>query len=83
MQKSHSDNPSPFHAGQFLQAELAKSGRDVSWLAEQSGMAQEEMENLLQQSNMDAELFVSIGHNLGDGFFASLDALIFKDKPNA
>ena len=83
MNKSKAHNPSTFHAGQFLKTELAKSGHDVAWLAEQSGMAQEEMENLLQQSNMDAELFVRVGHHLGESFFASLNALIFKDKPNA
>ena len=83
MNKSKADKPSDFHAGQFLKTELAKSGHDVAWLATQSGMKPEDMESLLQQPNMDAELFVRVGHHLGESFFASLNALIFKDKPNA
>ena len=71
------------NAGKFLQDELAKSGHDVAWLAEQTGKDQAFLEDLFKQSNMDAEMFVRMGLPLGDPFFASLHALIFQTPAEA
>ncbi|MBO6023927.1 MAG: hypothetical protein J6P83_03640 [Bacteroidales bacterium] len=83
MRKSHPNKGDILNAGKFLQDELAKSGHDVAWLAEQTGKEQAFLEELFKQSNMDAELFVRMGLPLGDPFFASLHALIFQTPAEA
>lgn len=83
MRKSHPNKGAILNAGKFLQDELAKSGHDVAWLAEQTGREPAFLEDLFKQSNMDAELFVRMGLPLGDPFFASLHALIFQTPAEA
>ena len=83
MRKRQPHSFSDFNAGRFLRGELAKSGHDVAWLAERSGYEQDYIARLFLQSNMDAELFVSVGRHLGESFFAALDAIIFHDTSAA
>ncbi|MBO6024498.1 MAG: hypothetical protein J6P83_06560 [Bacteroidales bacterium] len=77
MQKRQPHKDNILNAGKFLQDELAKSGHDVAWLAEQTGKDQAFLEDLFKQSNMDAELFVRMGLPFGDPFFESLHMAIF------
>ena len=56
---------------------LAISGHDAAWLAAQTGRQETEIEGLLAQPNMDALLFVSIGHPLGKAFYDRIHEEIF------
>jgi hypothetical protein len=66
-----------FHAGLFLREELAYSGHDSAWLAEQTGMTPAELERLFTLPDMDAMLFVRAGHPLGEHFLDHIHAIIF------
>lgn len=81
MQKRQPHKDNILNAGKFLQDELAKSGHDVAWLAEQTGKDQAFLEDLFKQPVMDSELFVRMGLPLGDSFFASLQEAIFGKAP--
>ena len=59
-----------FHAGRFLTQLLDGSGHDMEWLAGQIRVGIGELEALLCQPNMDAELFVRLG------LFDKLDRII-------
>lgn len=65
-----------FHAGRFLTQLLDGSGHDMEWLAGQIRVGIGELEALLCQPNMDAELFVRLGLPFGPVFFDKLDRLI-------
>ena len=74
---------SDFHAGKFLQAVLAECGHDASWLAARTGRDEAEIERLLALPNMDAMLFVRLGHPMGQVFYDRIHEEIFGslDKP--
>ena len=73
---------SDFHAGRFLREELESSGHDTAWLAEQTSMTPAELERLFEQPNMDAMLFVRVGHPLRPHFFDRLHERIFSSQPD-
>ena len=66
-----------FHAGHFLRSLLQEQGHDVPWLAERTNSDTEALDLLLEQSNMDAELFVRIGLPLQPLFMQRVDEAIF------
>ena len=68
------------HAGHFLRDVLQEQGHDVAWLAERTGRDEAFVANLLEQPNMDAELFVRMGMPMEPLFFTRLDELIFADS---
>lgn len=76
-------NKDDFHAGRFLRETLDGSGHDVLWLAARLGMAQAELEALLAQPNMDAELFVRMGLPMEPLFMQRVDEMIFGSKATA
>ena len=71
------DHFSDFHAGRFLREELDYSGHDTEWLAAQTGMTVEELESLFEQPNMDAMLFVRVGHPMRPHFLDRVHEQIF------
>ena len=66
-----------FHAGQFLREVMRASGHDEVWLSIQTGMDQKALEALLNQSNMDARLFVEVGEQMQPLFFQRVEEMIF------
>lgn len=66
-----------FHAGHFLRDILQETGHDVPWLAQRTGREMAFLESLLEQSNMDAELFVRIGMPMQPLFMQRVDEMIF------
>ena len=74
-------NEDDFHAGWFLRKTLDVSGHDVLWLAARVGMVQAELEALLAQPNMDAELFVRLGLSMEPLFMQRVDEMIFGTQP--
>ena len=66
-----------FHAGQFLREVMRASGHDEVWLSIQTGMDQKALEALLNQSNMDARLFVEVGERMQPLFFQRVDEMVF------
>ena len=68
---------STFHAGHFLRELLQEQGHDVAWLAAHTGKEVAWLEHLLEQPNMDAELFVRIGLPLQPLFMRRVDEVIF------
>ena len=66
-----------FHAGHFLRNILQEGGHDVRWLAERTGRDIAVLDTLLDQANMDAELFVRIGLPLQPLFMQRVDEVIF------
>ena len=70
------DIGSDFHAGHFLRDLLHEQGHDVVWLAAQAGMEQPVLATLLEQPNMEAELFVRMGLPMQPLFFKRIDELV-------
>ena len=66
-----------FHAGHFLRDLLQEEGHDVAWLAQQTGRNVAFLEDLLEQSNMDAELFVRMGKPMEPLFLQRVHEMIF------
>ena len=71
---------SKFHAGHFLRDLLQEEGHDVSWLALHTGRDVAILESLLEQPNMDAELFVRIGLPLQPLFMQRVDEMVLGEK---
>ena len=74
-------NPDGFHAGRFLRNILQEEGRDLCWLAEHTGRDIAVLDTLLDQANMDAELFVRIGLPMQPLFMQRVDEMIFGENP--
>ena len=74
-------NPDGFHAGRFLRNILQEGGHDVRWLAERTGRDIAFLDTLLDQANMDAELFVRIGLPMEPLFMQRVDEMIFGENP--
>ena len=68
---------SVFLNGDFLRQLLQEESHDVSWLALHTGRDVAILESLLEQPNMDAELFVRIGLPLQPLFMQRVDEAIF------
>ena len=68
---------SVFLNGDFLRQLLQEEGHDVSWLARCTNSDTEALDLLLEQPNMDAELFVRIGLPLQPLFMQRVDEAIF------
>ena len=66
-----------FHAGRFLRETLDGSGHDMAWLALRTGMTPAELEALLAQPNMDAELFVRTGMPMDPLFMRRVEEMVF------
>ena len=71
-----------FHAGHFLREVMRASGHDEVWLSIQTGMDQKALEALLNQSNMDARLFVEVGERMQPLFFQRGEEMIFGKRPD-
>ena len=72
---------SDFHAGHFLRDILQEEGHDVAWLAAHTGRDVAFLENLMEQPNMDAMLFVRIGKPLDPLFMQRVHESIFGQQP--
>ena len=70
-----------FHAGHFLRSLLQEQGHDVPWLAERTNSDTEALDLLLEQPNMDAELFVRIGLPLQPLFMQRVEEAMFGKQP--
>ena len=68
---------SDFLNGDFLRQLLQEEGHDVSWLALHTGRDVAILESLLDQPNMDAELFVRIGLPLQPLFMQRVEEAMF------
>ena len=66
-----------FHAGQFLRQLLQEQGHDVPWLAARTDSDADALDLLLEQADMDAKLFVSLGLPLQPLFMQRVDEVIF------
>lgn len=66
-----------FHAGQFLRELLQEQGHDVPWLAARTDSDTDALDLLLEQADMDAKLFVSLGLPLQPLFLQRVDEMIF------
>ena len=75
MQKKMQNNDG-FHAGHFLRDLLQEEGHDLAWLAVRIGNDETALEKLLDQPNMDAELFVRLGLPLEPLFMQRMDELV-------
>ena len=65
-----------FHAGHFLRALLQEQGHDVPWLAAHTDKDTDALDLLLEQANMDAKLFVSLGLPLEPLFMQRVDEMV-------
>jgi hypothetical protein len=72
-----------FHAGHFLRELLQEQGHDVPWLATCTGRDVVWLEHLLEQPDMDAELFVRMGRPMEPLFMQRVDEMIFGSKATA
>lgn len=72
---------SDFLNGDFLRQLLQEEGHDVSWLALHTGRDVAILESLLEQADMDAELFVRIGLPLQPLFMQRVEEAIFGKQP--
>ena len=70
-----------FHAGHFLRQLLQEQGHDVPWLAERTDSDTDALDLLLEQADMDAKLFVSLGLPLQPLFMQRVDEMIFGKQP--
>ena len=70
-----------FHAGQFLRQLLQEQGHDVPWLAARTDSDTDALDLLLEQADMDAKLFVSLGLPLQPLFMQRVDEVIFGEQP--
>lgn len=68
---------SAFHAGRFLCDVLQEEGHDKAWLADRLNIPLEIFKCILEQPNMDAELFVRIGHPMNPLFMQRVDEMVF------
>ena len=66
-----------FHAGHFLRDLLQEEGHDMAWLASNIGVAPEILNCILEQRNMDAELFVRLGMPMEPLFMRRVHEVIF------
>ena len=66
-----------FHAGQFLRQLLQEQGHDVPWLAARTDSDTDALDLLLEQADMDAKLFVSLGLPLQPLFMQRVEEAIF------
>ena len=73
---------SDFHAGHFLRALLQEQGHDVPWLAARTDSDTDALDLLLEQADMDAKLFVSLGLPLQPLFMQRVDEVIFGEQPD-
>ena len=71
------DRFSDFHAGRFLRQLLQEQGHDVPWLAARTDSDTEALEILLEQPNMEAEIFVRLGMPMDPLFMQRVDVVIF------
>lgn len=74
------DIGSDFHAGHFLRDLLHEQGHDVVWLAEHTGCSMPFVATLLEQPNMEADLFVRMGMSMEPLFFQRVDEMVFGGK---
>ena len=74
---------SKFHAGHFLRQLLQEEGHDVSWLANRLSVPYEFLNCILEQPNMDAELFVRLGNPLEPLFLQRMHEVIFGEQTDA
>lgn len=72
-----------FHAGYFLHEIMQEEGHDMAWLAQHTGRDIMFLQALLEQPNMDAELFVRIGKPLEPLFMQRVHESIFGKKATA
>lgn len=72
-----------FHAGHFLRQLLQEQGHDVPWLAARTDSDTDTLDLLLEQADMDAKLFVSLGLPLQPLFMQRVDEVIFGSKASA
>ena len=72
-----------FHAGHFLRQLLQEQGHDVPWLAARTDSDTDALDLLLEQADMDAKLFVSLGLPLQPLFMQRVDEVIFGNKTTA
>ena len=66
-----------FHAGHFLRDILQEEGRDMAWLAANTGMEAEMLRTLMEKRNMDADLFIRIGLPMQPLFLQRVDEMVF------
>ena len=71
------DRFSDFHAGRFLRQLLQEQGHDVPWLAARTDSDTEALEILLEQPNMEAEIFVRLGMPMDPLFMQRVDEMVF------
>ena len=69
-----------FHAGRFLRDLLQEEGHDMAWLANRLSMPLEILGCILEQPNMDAELFVRMGYPMQPLFMQRVDEMIFGER---
>lgn len=72
---------SDFHAGHFLRQLLLEQGHDVPWLAARTDSDTDALDLLLEQADMDAELFVRLGMPLQPLFMQRVHESIFGKQP--
>ena len=70
-----------FHAGSLLRSIMQETGHDVPWLAERTGRDIAWLEHLLEQPNMDAELFVRMGMPMEPLFMQRVEEVMFGRQP--
>lgn len=70
-----------FHAGRFLRDVLQEEGHDMSWLANRLNVLLKLLNCILEQPNMDAELFVRLGKPLEPLFLQRMHEVIFGKQP--
>ena len=79
--KKSTKGASDFHAGRFLSDVMHEAGHDTKWLASQARMDEDVLIDLLNQPNMEAELFVRMGIPLEPLFFQRVDEMVFGTHP--
>lgn len=72
-----------FHAGHFLREIMQEEGHDMAWLAQHTGRDIRFLQALMEQPNMDAELFVRIGKPLEPLFLQRMHEVIFGEQTDA
>ncbi len=70
-----------FHAGHFLRETLDACGHDTVWLAARTSRTVAYIEDLLEQPNMDAELFVRMGLPMEPLFMRRVHEMVFGRQP--
>jgi hypothetical protein len=72
-----------FHAGHSLHEIMQEEGHDMAWLAQHTGRDIMFLQALLEQPDMDAELFVRIGKPLEPLFLQRMHEVIFGEQTDA